>query len=135
MKRLALLFVSLVFSILPVGCGEQVVPPAGTPGTGAYTGPPTAGECEKTGRKCSRTWTRRQRRRRNGFIDRPQVKPQIPLEATGSKSRLASAWLRHVKILCLYGRFTSVMVLNHTSLDELKGSASRPKTQITVSVS
>ena len=37
--------------------------------------------------------------------------------------------------LCLYDAFPSVMVPSHTSLDEPNGSASRPETQITDSVS
>jgi hypothetical protein len=47
MKRLALLFASLALSTLPIGCGEQAAPPAGTPGTGPYTGPSTAGVAQK----------------------------------------------------------------------------------------
>ena len=50
MKRLALLFVSLALSILPIGCGEQAAPPAGTPGTGPYTGPSTKGVAQEESR-------------------------------------------------------------------------------------
>jgi hypothetical protein len=47
MKRFAFLFASLVFSIQLIGCGDAATPPAGTPGTGPDTGPPTAGEAKK----------------------------------------------------------------------------------------
>ncbi len=47
LKRLALFLVSLALSTLLVGCGEQAAPPAGTPGTGPYTGPSTRGVAQK----------------------------------------------------------------------------------------
>jgi hypothetical protein len=36
-----------VLSFQMFGCGEAGVPPAGTPGTGPATGPPTKGEAMK----------------------------------------------------------------------------------------
>ena len=47
MKRFALLFVLIVLPTLMIGCGDQSTPPAGTPGTGPDTGPPTKGEAQK----------------------------------------------------------------------------------------
>ena len=47
MKRFAPLFASLVLSTLMIGCGEAPTPPAGKPGVGPDTGPPTKGEAKK----------------------------------------------------------------------------------------
>jgi hypothetical protein len=47
MKRFALLFVVLVLSTQMIGCGEAPTPPAGKPGTGPDTGPPTKGEAKR----------------------------------------------------------------------------------------
>jgi hypothetical protein len=51
MKRLTTILVSLVVSSSVIGCGEQSAPPAGTPGAGPYTGPPTAGVAQKNREK------------------------------------------------------------------------------------
>ena len=47
MKRFALLFSLIVLSFQLIGCGEDAAPPAGTPGTGPDTGPPTQGLAKK----------------------------------------------------------------------------------------
>jgi hypothetical protein len=43
MKTFVVLLASLVLTTVVIGCGEAPTPPAGTPGTGPATGPPTAG--------------------------------------------------------------------------------------------
>jgi hypothetical protein len=47
MKRFALLFALIVLPTLMIGCGDDSTLPAGTPGQGPDTGPPTKGEAQK----------------------------------------------------------------------------------------
>ena len=47
MKRFALLLALIVLSFPLIGCGEDAVPPAGKPGIGPETGPPTKGEAKR----------------------------------------------------------------------------------------